>query len=155
MPIFLHIPIFTRPRSRSSVYTASEQYHFMNYLCLWWVWYFRIFFGVLQVSRFWMISERAKRSPMSPRIFISSPLQGRRLMSGRSQKYAARVAPQQDAQDMIVPMIPPMMPLPVLVSITDFFQNLLLLYQKATRKSGKNKIVIPERAISMPVWTFP
>jgi hypothetical protein len=75
-------------------------------------------------------------------------------MSGRSQKYRARVGPQHDAPDMIVPMMPPMSPVLVFVSI-DRFQNRELLCQNPMIKRGNPNIMIIESVISVYVWNFP
>jgi len=64
---------------------------------------------------------------MVPIILISSQLYGRKDMSGRSPNDAARVAQQQDAPEIIVPIIPHIIPVPVLQLISARFQYLRLL----------------------------
>jgi hypothetical protein len=69
-------------------------------------------------------------------------------MSGRSPKYIASVAPQQEAPDMIVQIIQPIIPVPVLVSIEPLPKS-ILLWANAMRKSGKPKIITIESATSV------
>ena len=86
---------------------------------------------------------------MVPIILISSQLYGRKDMSGRSPNKAATVAQQQDAPEIIVPIIPHIIPVPVFQLISARFQYLRLLYSTAIRKRGNPTIIITDKDISV------
>jgi hypothetical protein len=82
-------------------------------------------------------------------------LYGRRFIRGRNPKYAASVSPQHEHPDMMVPIVPPIIPIPVFWFIFSQGERSFARTKSAKRKSGNPKIIRSERNMSNDVVRYP